>query len=117
MYILTYIEDRRKRVRFEDGIEHMERRRSNRIIALEEKRREEKERKIALALERKNNSNNHDYKTKDKGKAIIDEGDDLDDSSEDDKQVGPYQKGCKSKGLHQPISSIKVSCFFFLSFF
>ncbi|KAG4920452.1 hypothetical protein JHK82_049410 [Glycine max] len=90
-------------MRFLDEIEWMNRR-SSRIIALEEKRHKEIERKLALALERKNNLVNH---YKEKGKATMKVPDDLSDFSKD--VEGPTKKGHKSKELYQLISSIKDS--------
>ncbi|KAL5164326.1 Bromodomain and PHD finger-containing protein 3 [Glycine soja] len=92
---------KRKQMRFQDEIEWMNRR-SSRIIALEEKRHKEIERKLALALERKNNLVNH---YKEKGKATMKVPDDLSDFSKD--VEGPTKKGHKSKQLYQLISSIK----------
>ncbi|WJX31331.1 hypothetical protein P8452_19768 [Trifolium repens] len=46
----------RKRVRFEDEEEFMDRRRSSRIVASKEKKQQEKERKLILSLERNKNS-------------------------------------------------------------
>ncbi|QHO48544.1 Bromodomain-containing protein [Arachis hypogaea] len=77
----------------------MERRRSIRIIALEEKKKEEKERKMALILDRRSNSHN-------KGKGIIiNEGNDMnssDDSDDDErsvlfKEVQPVHIGSSSR--------------------
>ncbi|KAG4989524.1 hypothetical protein JHK82_031848 [Glycine max] len=89
-------------MKFQDEIEWMGRRRSSRIIALEEKKLKERERKLALALERKNKSMNHD---KQKGKATIEVQDDLRDFSEHEE--GSTKKGHKSKEFYQLISSIK----------
>jgi hypothetical protein len=54
MYI--HIGTERKRVRFEDEEEFMDRRRSSRIVASKEKKQQEKERKLTLLLERNKNS-------------------------------------------------------------
>lgn len=98
---LIHTGSKRKQMRFLDEIEWMNRR-SSRIIALEEKRHKEIERKLALALERKNNLVNH---YKEKGKATMKVPDDLSDFSKD--VEGPTKKGHKSKELYQLISSIK----------
>ena len=82
-------------MKFQDEIEWMGRRRSSRIIALEEKKLKERERKLALALERKNKSMNHD---KQKGKATIEVQDDLRDFSEHEE--GSTKKGHKSKEFY-----------------
>ncbi|TKY47286.1 Bromodomain and PHD finger-containing protein 3 [Spatholobus suberectus] len=105
MHVLIHIGTRRKRMRFQDEIECIDRRRSSRIIALEEKKQQERERKLALALERKNDSFNHDIRNKGKGKATMEICHDLSDSNEDEE--GPTKKGRKSKDLYQLISSIK----------
>lgn len=123
----------KKRVRFEDEVEELaDRRRSSRIIALEEKKRQEKERKrqekerkrrekerkLALALEKKKNSTNHnDNKDKEKGKAILIEDEDhLNDFDEDEKHASTKKRFTK-RAFYQFISSFKVLCFhiFFLS--
>jgi len=98
-------------MKFQDEIEWMGRRRSSRIIALEEKKLKERERKLALALERKNKSMNHD---KQKGKATIEVQDDLRDFSEHEE--GSTKKGHKSKEFYQLISSIKVCLHDFILF-
>lgn len=85
-------------MRFQDEIEYIDRRRSVRIIALEVKKQQEREKKLALALERKNSSVNHDIKNKGKGKATIEVCDDLSDSNEYGE--GLTLKGCKSNKIH-----------------
>ncbi|KAK7305572.1 hypothetical protein VNO77_43478 [Canavalia gladiata] len=108
MHVLIYIHvgAGRKRTKFQDEIlEHMERRRSSRIIALEEKKQQEKERKLALALEKKNSLANRDNRSKEKGKAIMDM--EAESDSDEDEKECPIKRGRKSKALHQLISSIK----------
>lgn len=109
MHVLIYIGTRRKRLSmFQDETENTERRRSSRIIALEEKKQEERgRRKMVSALPADNNFANRNNRNKEKGKAKIDVDDHLDDSSED-KEHGPTKKGRKSKALQQLISSTKV---------
>ncbi|KAK7290320.1 hypothetical protein RIF29_04646 [Crotalaria pallida] len=70
---------------------HAERRRSTRILALEEKKQAERERKLALALERKKNSAaNHENINK--GKEKVNVGDDnLDDEHGSGKSKAPRQ--------------------------
>ncbi|RDX86422.1 Bromodomain and PHD finger-containing protein 3, partial [Mucuna pruriens] len=105
MYVLIHTGVKRKQMKTQDEIECIDRRRSSRIIALEEKKKQEREKELALALEKKNNSVNHDISNKGKGKAIMEVWDDLSDFDEDDE--GPTKKQCKSKELYQLISSIK----------
>lgn len=106
-HTLLYIGADRKEVRFQDDeIDYIERRRSSRIIALEEKKQQEIERKVTLALAKKNTSTNH-IVDRNKGKAKMDGGDHLDDFRED-KKHGPSKKGHKRKELDQLISSIQV---------
>ncbi|KAG2395040.1 uncharacterized protein HKW66_Vig0075840 [Vigna angularis] len=62
----------------------MDRRRSSRIVALEEKKQLEKERKLAIALEKKNKSINQDAKNKGKGKATREIWDELSDFNNDE---------------------------------
>lgn len=113
MCVCVCVGSGKKRVKFEDEIlEFTERRRSSRIIALEEKKQKEKERKLALALAKRNNlANQIDNTNKEKGKAKIDAGDYL-----DDEKHGLTKKGFNSRAFEQLISSIKVLCLLFLSF-
>lgn len=106
MHVLIHIGSRSKQ-RYDDEIECIEiRRRSSRIVALEEKRQQEIEREIAVELERKNKPINHDIRNKGKGKAIMKVSDDSSDLNKDEE--GPIWQGCKNKELHQLLSSIKV---------
>jgi len=86
----------------------MDRRRSRRIVALEEKKQMEKERNLAIALERQNEPVNHDVKSKGKGKvkATMEV---LDFNNE----KGSTKKAPKNKEFCQLISSIKVCIFSF----
>ncbi|CAL0334763.1 unnamed protein product [Lupinus luteus] len=79
---------------FEEEIEQTERRRSTRIIALEERKQVERERKLALA--RKNNSTNQENRNKGKEKVHAN----LDDSNEVEEH-GPGKKGRKNNELQQ----------------
>ncbi|XP_029126151.1 uncharacterized protein LOC109793247 isoform X2 [Cajanus cajan] len=87
----------RKRISFEEETECTERRRSSRIVALEEKKLQEREKKLAQALEKKNN----DIRNKGKGKAKME----VCDNNEEEE--GPTKKRRKSKELYQLISLIK----------
>ncbi|XP_020232060.1 uncharacterized protein LOC109812493 isoform X2 [Cajanus cajan] len=99
-----YMGSTEKRMRLEEEIECTERRKSSRIVALEEKKQQERERKLAQALERKNN----DVRNKGKGKATMEVcDDDMSDSNNNEDEEGPTKKSCKSKELYQLISSIK----------
>lgn len=108
----TYIGDKRKQTRVQDEIEGINRRKSSRIIALEE-RKQEREQKLAMEMKKKNNSVNYKKKDKGKGKVAIEVGDDLSDFNEDEE--GPSKKGHKRKELYQLISSIKVRLHNFLT--
>lgn len=82
-----------------------ERRRSSRIVALEEKRQQEKAKKLALASAKKQKI---DTKNKEKGKAEIVAGDDdLVDFVEAEK-LGATDKGWKDRAFYQLISIFKV---------
>ncbi|RZB50725.1 uncharacterized protein LOC114395946 isoform X1 [Glycine soja] len=97
-----YMGDKGKHTRFQDEIEGIDRRKSSRIIAMEEKKKkQERERKLAMEMKKKNNSVNPEMKDKGKGKATIEVGDDLSYFNKDD-------KGRKNKEVYQLISSIKL---------
>lgn len=102
----THIGTGKKRERVNDEIEmSTERRRSSRIVALEEKRQQEKARKLALASAKKQKIGT---KNKEKGKAVIVAGDDhLVDFVEGEK-LGPTDKGWKDRAFYQLISTFKV---------
>lgn len=113
MHVLIHTGDKGKHTRFQDEIEGIDRRKSSRIIAMEEKKKkQERERKLAMEMKKKNNSVNPEMKDKGKGKATIEVGDDLSYFNKDD-------KGRKNKEVYQLISSIKVCLhnFFNLRFF
>jgi len=113
MHVLIYTGSKKKHIRFEEDVEYMDRRKSSRIVALEEKKEVEKERKLAIALERKNKSVNHDVKNKGKGKTKMEVWDDLSDFNNEE---GPTKKALKNKEFCQLVSSIKVCIFFFFDF-
>ncbi|XP_020208294.1 bromodomain-containing protein 9-like [Cajanus cajan] len=93
---------RKKRITFEDETERTGRRRSSRIVALEEKKKQERERKLAQALE-------NDVRNNGKHKATMElRDDDMSDSNNNDDEEGPTKKRHKSKELNQLISSIKA---------
>ncbi|KAL2333102.1 hypothetical protein Fmac_014315 [Flemingia macrophylla] len=89
-------------MRFEEETKFIERRRSSRIVALEEKRLQERERKLAEVLERKKN----DIRNKGKGKATME----VCDDNQDEESL--TKKKQKSKELYQLISSIKVEHYY-----
>ncbi|QCD77936.1 hypothetical protein DEO72_LG1g1564 [Vigna unguiculata] len=93
-------------MRSEDEIEYRDKRRSSRIIALEEKKRQERERELELESQRKDNSINHDTRNKGKGKATMEEHGDLCDNINEDEERST-KKRRKSKEFYQLISSIK----------
>jgi len=98
----------RKRVRFEDEEELIEKRKSSRVLALEKKKQQEKERKSTLEFEKRKNSAKNN---KEKGKSIIIDKGHLGDFNEDDKHDDPTKKGCNKRALYQEISSFKVFYF------
>ncbi|XP_019439574.1 PREDICTED: uncharacterized protein LOC109345190 isoform X1 [Lupinus angustifolius] len=99
--IYIYIGDKGKRESmFEEEIEQTERRRSTRIIALEERKQVERDRKLALA--RKNNSTNQENRNKGKEKVHANL-----DYSNDVEEHGPGKKGRKSNELEHVTSSTK----------
>ncbi|CAJ1960645.1 unnamed protein product [Sphenostylis stenocarpa] len=92
-------------MRFEDEIECINKRRSSRIIALEEKKQLQRERELEMALERKNGPINHDIKNKGKGKTTMEICDELCNINEGEE--GTFKKRHKNKELYQLISSIQ----------
>jgi len=104
-----------KQMRSEDEIEYRDKRRSSRIIALEEKKRQERERELELESQRKDNSINHDTRNKGKGKATMEEHGDLCDNINEDEERST-KKRRKSKEFYQLISSIKVCLYNFEHF-
>ncbi|KAF1895019.1 hypothetical protein Lal_00022515 [Lupinus albus] len=88
----------------EEEIEQTERRRSSRIIALEERKQLERDRKLSLALARKNNSTNQENRNKGKEKVHAN----FDYSNEVDEEHGPAgKKGRKNNELEHVTSSTK----------
>jgi len=114
MHVLIWTGSKHKHVKFQEDAENMDRRRSSRIVALEEKKQLEKERKIAMALEKKNKSINNDAKNKGKGKATKEI---LDELSDFNNEEGPAKKARKNKEFCELISSITVCIFFSFFFF
>lgn len=96
----------------EDEIEYRDKRRSSRIIALEERKRQQKERGLELESQRKNNSINHDARNKGKGKATMEEYDDLCNNINEVEERST-KKRRKNKEFYQLISSIKVCLYNF----
>ncbi|KAL9320169.1 hypothetical protein ACSQ67_012008 [Phaseolus vulgaris] len=94
-------------MRSQEEIECSDKRRSSRIIALEEKKQQQqRERELELASQRKNNSINYDTINKGKGKVTMEESEDLCNNINEDEERST-KKRRKNKEFYQLISSIK----------
>ena len=103
-----HLDSERKRVRFEDEEEFIEKRKSSKVLPLEKKKQQEKERKLTLEFEKRKISTKNNAE---KGKSIISDKEHLGDFDEDDKHDDPTKKGCNKRALYQEISSFKVLYF------
>jgi len=107
--------DKAKAMRSQEEIECSDKRRSSRIIALEEKKQQQqRERELELASQRKNNSINYDTRNKGKGKVTMEESEDLCNNINEDEERST-KKRRKNKEFYQLISSIKVCLHFFFN--
>jgi len=97
-----------KQMGSQEEIECRDKRRSSRIIALEEKKQQQqRERELELASQRKNNSINHDARNKGKCKVTMEESEDFCNNINEEEERS-IKKRRKNKEFYQLISSIKV---------